>query len=83
MKLLIVEDEPLLRQRLLRLCREIVGPAFSAAAVGSLGEAREQLRDRSFDGLLLDLNVAGHGRLWAAARSRCRSDACRRRVWPR
>ena len=60
MKLLIVEDEPLLRQRLLRLCREIVGPTFAAAAVGSLAEAREQLRDRSFDGLLLDLNVAGH-----------------------
>lgn len=60
MKLLIVEDEPLLRQRLLRLCREIVGSAFAAVAVGSLGEAREQLRDRSFDGLLLDLNVAGH-----------------------
>ena len=60
MKLLIVEDEPLLRQRLLRLCREIVGPAFTAVAVGSLVEAREQLRDRSFDGLLLDLNVAGH-----------------------
>lgn len=60
MKLLIVEDEPLLRQRLLRLCREIVGPALSATAVGSLAEAREQLRDRSFDGLLLDLNVAGH-----------------------
>jgi two-component system response regulator LytT len=60
MKLLIVEDEPLLRQRLLRLCREIVGPSFAAAAVGSLAEAREQLHDRSFDGLLLDLNVAGH-----------------------
>jgi two-component system response regulator LytT len=60
MKLLIVEDEPLLRQRLLRLCREIVGPAFAAVAVGSLAEAREQLRDRAFDGLLLDLNLAGH-----------------------
>ena len=60
MKLLIVEDEPLLRQRLLRLCREIIGPAFAAEAVGSLVEAREQLRDRAFDGLLLDLNLAGH-----------------------
>jgi two-component system, LytTR family, response regulator LytT len=60
MKLLIVEDEPLLRQRLVRLCREIVGPALAATAVGSIAEAREQLLDRSFDGLLLDLNVAGH-----------------------
>jgi two-component system response regulator LytT len=60
MKLLIVEDEPLLRQRLLRLCREIVGPAFAAVAVGSLADAREQLSDRAFDGLLLDLNLAGH-----------------------
>jgi two-component system, LytTR family, response regulator LytT len=60
MKLLIVEDEPLLRQRLLRLCREIIGPAFAGTAVGGLAEAREQFRDRSFDGLLLDLNVAGH-----------------------
>ena len=60
MKLLIVEDEPLLRQRLLRLCREIVGPAFTAVAVGSLAQAREQLHERGFDGLLLDLNVAGH-----------------------
>jgi len=60
MKLLIVEDEPLLSQRLLRLCRDIVGPSFAAVAVGSLAEAREQLHDRAFDGLLLDLNLAGH-----------------------
>ncbi len=60
MKLLIVEDEPLLRQRLLRLCQDIVGPGFAAVAVGSLTEAREQLRDRSFDGLLLDLNLSGN-----------------------
>jgi len=60
MKLLIVEDEPLLRQRLLRLCRDIVGPSFTAVAVGTLSEAREQLHDRAFDGLLLDLNLAGH-----------------------
>jgi len=60
MKLLIVEDEPLLRQRLLRLCREIIGPGLVAVAVGSMSEAREQLSDRSFDGLLLDLNLAGH-----------------------
>ena len=60
MKLLIVEDEPLLRQRLLRLCRDIVGPSFTAVAVGTLSEAREQRRNRAFDGLLLDLNLAGH-----------------------
>jgi DNA-binding LytR/AlgR family response regulator len=60
MKLLIVEDEPLLRQRLSRLCQEIVGPTFSAVAVGSLAQAREALQDRAFDGLLLDLNVVGH-----------------------
>lgn len=59
MKLLIVEDEPLLRQRMLRLCQDIVGPSFSAVAVGSLAEAREQLHDRAFDGLLLDLNLSG------------------------
>jgi two-component system, LytTR family, response regulator LytT len=60
MRLLIVEDEPLLRERLLRLCREIVGPAFSAVAVGTLAEAREHLHDRAFDGLILDLNLGGH-----------------------
>ena len=60
MKLLIVEDEPLLRERLLRLCREIVGPAFSATAVGTLADAREHLHDRAFDGLILDLNLGGH-----------------------
>ncbi len=59
MKLLIVEDEPLLRQRLLRLCQDIVGPGFAAVAVDSLSEAREQLNDRAFDGLLLDLNLSG------------------------
>jgi DNA-binding LytR/AlgR family response regulator len=60
MKLLIVEDEPLLRDRLLRLGRDIVGPAFSAVAVGTLAEAREHLHDRAFDGLILDLNLSGH-----------------------
>ena len=60
MKLLIVEDEPLLQQRLQRLCSEIIGPALATVAVASLSEAREQLLDRAFDGLLLDLNLAGH-----------------------
>lgn len=60
MRLLIVEDEPLLRERLLRLGRDIVGPSFSAVAVGTLAEAREHLLDRAFDGLILDLNLGGH-----------------------
>lgn len=59
MRLLIVDDEPLVRQRLLRLCTELAGPGVQCQAVADLGEAKERLRDTEIDGLLLDLNLAG------------------------
>jgi len=59
MRLLIVEDEPLVRQRLLRLCGELVGPGVHCQAVAELAEAQERLRTGGCDGLLLDLNLAG------------------------
>jgi two-component system, LytTR family, response regulator LytT len=60
MKLLIVEDEPMIRARLQRLCRELIGPSMQTVAVADLVTAQDLLRDRAFDGVLLDLNLAGH-----------------------
>lgn len=59
MRLLIVEDEPLVRQRLLRLCSELAGPGVQCLAVADLGEAKDRLATSACDGLLLDLNLAG------------------------
>ncbi len=59
MRILIVEDEPLVRQRLLRLCQEHTNSRARYEAVDCLADADECLRGRTFDGLLLDLNLAG------------------------
>lgn len=59
MRVLIVEDEPLVRQRLLRMCAEIVGNRARFDAVPELDEAIDRLEHRVYDGLLLDLNLAG------------------------
>lgn len=59
MRILIVEDEPLVRQRLLRLCREQAGVRARFEAVAGLSDADEHLRTRAIDGLLLDLNLEG------------------------
>lgn len=59
MRVLIVEDEPLVRQRLLRLCAEHAGNRVRFDAVGSLEDASEQLQRKLYDGVLLDLNLEG------------------------
>ena len=59
MRVLIVEDEPLVRQRLLRMCTEHAGNRARFDAVGSLEDASEQLQRKLYDGVLLDLNLEG------------------------
>jgi len=58
-RVLIVEDEPLVRQRLERLCRELLGPGARIHTADSAEDAAEVLRARPIDLLLLDLNLGG------------------------
>lgn len=61
MKVLIVEDEPLLAQRLERFCRELLGDRLESIRVANLfSEASARLDESPIDLLLLDLNL--HGR---------------------
>jgi DNA-binding LytR/AlgR family response regulator len=61
MRVLVVEDEPLLAQRLERFCREILGDKLEAIRVANLfSEASARLDESPIDLLLLDLNL--HGR---------------------
>lgn len=61
MKVLIVEDEPLMAQRLERFCREILGDQLESIRVANLfSEASARLQEAPIDLLLLDLNL--HGR---------------------
>lgn len=58
---LIVEDEPLVGQRLQRLTRELLGPELGYLRLaGTLAEGQSCLTERPFDLLVLDLNL--HGR---------------------
>ena len=59
MRLLIVEDEPLVAMRLERLTQAWVGPRLRLQRVASLEEAEEVLHARAIDALLLDLNLQG------------------------
>jgi two-component system response regulator LytT len=60
-RVLIVEDEPLLAQRLERFCGEILGGKLEAIRVASVfSEAAARLDEAPIDLLLLDLNL--HGR---------------------
>lgn len=59
MRILIVEDEILVRQRLLRLASEHTGQRARFDAVGTLEDADERMRAVGYDGLLLDLNLEG------------------------
>lgn len=59
MRILIVEDEPLVRQRLLRLCSEQAGTRARFDAVADLESAGDRLQRSVYDGLLLDLNLGG------------------------
>lgn len=61
MKILIVEDEPLLAQRLERFCREILGDRLESLRIATMfSEASARLDESPIDLLLLDLNL--HGR---------------------
>ena len=61
MRVLIVEDEPLLAQRLERFCREILGERLEAIRVAAMySEASARLDESPIDLLLLDLNLHGH-----------------------
>lgn len=59
MRVLIVEDEPLVRQRLLRLCAEHAGKRARFDAVATIEDAAEHLQRKLYDGLMLDLNLEG------------------------
>lgn len=61
MRVLIVEDEPLIAQRLERFCREILGDKLETLRIASiLSEASARLDESPIDLLLLDLNLHGH-----------------------
>ncbi|HUR59962.1 MAG TPA: LytTR family DNA-binding domain-containing protein, partial [Opitutaceae bacterium] len=61
MRVLIVEDEPLLAQRLQRFCEEILGDRLESVRVANLfSEASARIDESPIDLLLLDLNL--HGR---------------------
>jgi DNA-binding LytR/AlgR family response regulator len=61
MRVLIVEDEPLLAQRVERFCREILGEKLESIRVATVfSEASARLDEAPIDLLLLDLNL--HGR---------------------
>ena len=60
MKVLIVEDEPLLAQRLERFCREILGTQLESLRTATMfSEASARLDESPIDLLLLDLNLRG------------------------
>jgi len=59
MRILIVEDEPLVQQRLLRMCSELAGARARFDAVADLEAAGDRLQRSVYDGLLLDLNLGG------------------------
>ena len=60
MRLLIVEDEPLIARRLERFCREILGARLETLRVATaFDEAGARLAKGSIDLLLLDLNLNG------------------------
>ncbi|MBL9207156.1 MAG: response regulator transcription factor [Opitutaceae bacterium] len=61
MRVVIIEDEPLIAQRLERFAREILGERLESVRVGStFEEASVWLADHPADVVLLDLNL--HGR---------------------
>ena len=60
MKVLIVEDEPLLAGRLERQCREILGERIESARIATtFDSASAYLAEAPIDLLLLDLNLEG------------------------
>jgi two-component system, LytTR family, response regulator LytT len=58
MRVLIVEDEPIVARRLARIVAQAL-PEVSVTAAGSTEEAARALREQAFELLLLDLNLSG------------------------
>jgi DNA-binding LytR/AlgR family response regulator len=70
MRLLIVEDEPRIADRLERFCREILGRPLQAVRVAStLDDASARLDEEAFDLVLLDLNLHGEDGMQMLTRS--------------
>jgi two-component system response regulator LytT len=70
MRILIVEDEPRIADRLERFCRTILGPRLELLRVaGSFADAVSRLDEEPFDLLLLDLNLHGEDGMQILARS--------------
>jgi two-component system response regulator LytT len=60
MKLVIIEDEPLVAQRLERFCREVLGEGLERLhRAASFAEASAWLAENTVDVVLLDLNLEG------------------------
>ena len=60
MKVVIVEDEPVIAKRVARAARAVLGPECESLALcGTFDEAREFLDNNDVDLLLLDLNLHG------------------------
>jgi len=60
MKLLLVEDEPLVAQRLARFCRQILGERLERLEVAAtVAQASAWLDENAIDVALLDLNLDG------------------------
>ncbi|MBI5694018.1 MAG: response regulator transcription factor [Verrucomicrobia bacterium] len=70
MRILIVEDEPLLARRLERFCHEILGDQLEAIRTATLfSEASARLDESPIDLLLLDLNLNGRDGMELLTRS--------------
>ena len=70
MRILIVEDEPLLARRLERFCHEILGDKLESIRVATLfSEASARLDESPIDLLLLDLNLHGRDGMELLAKS--------------
>lgn len=60
MRLLIVEDEPMVANRIERFCREILGEELELLRrAETFPSAASDLSSHTFDGVLLDLNLHG------------------------
>lgn len=58
-RVLVVEDEPLVRQRLERMLREILGLGGTVHGARDIDEAEALLRQHAVDVLMLDLSLDG------------------------
>ena len=70
MKVLLIEDEPLVAQRLERFCRDVLGDGLERLhCAGSFDAAASWLAENTVDVALLDLNLEGRDGLELLRRS--------------